>query len=82
MHDIPDAKRFALLSSAMIDCDLNPITDASKLRDEFGYVGAAHETLLLAGAIIRAAQLDQPVLLAGFGSDGEMRFGVSKPVRV
>lgn len=82
VHDIPDAKRFALLSSAMIDCDLNPITDASKLRDEFGYVGAAHETLLLAGAIIRAAQLDQPVLLAGFGSDGEMRFGVSKPVRV
>lgn len=81
VHDSPDANRFAALSSAMMDCgcELDSIAEASNARNECGHVGAAREALMLAVASIRAAQLGKPVLLAGFGKEGGMHIGVSRP---
>ena len=81
VHDSPDANRFAALSSAMMDCgcELDSIAEASNTRNECGHVGAAREALMLAVASIRAAQLGKPVLLAGFGKEGGMHIGVSRP---
>ena len=83
VHDSSDIPRFAALTSALADCgcELNPIGDASKLQDEFGNVGVAREVLMLAVSMIRAVQLNKPVLLAGFG-EGEIALGVSKAVDI
>ena len=81
VHDSSDTARFTALNRALVDCgyELDSIDEASKPRDECGDVGAAYGTLMLATAAIRAAQLKKPVLLVGFGENGGMSIGVSRP---
>jgi len=64
VHD-GDANRFPLVAGALCGCrsDLNPIAQASDVLQEQGDVGAAHNALMQALALIRAAQLKLPVLV-------------------
>ena len=79
VHDSNDAASFSALSAALNACgyELEPITEASNIQEQFGDVGAAREVLMLAVALIRAAQLKKPVLLAE-SEKGGIALGVSK----
>jgi hypothetical protein len=81
VHDCPDNIRFATLTLALVHCgsELDPIADFSKLQHEFGKVGTAREALMLAVALIRATQLEKPVMWVEFGEDEKICLGVSKP---
>jgi membrane protein implicated in regulation of membrane protease activity len=81
VHDSHDTARFVAIASALADykCALNPVLEASNLREECGDVGAAREALMLAGATIRAAQLEKPILLVGSGEGGATTVGVLRP---
>jgi hypothetical protein len=81
VHDSPNANCFVTLAMTCANGDgrPDPVAEASKVQDEFGNVGVAREALMLAVAVLRATQLDKPVLLAGFGKGEEAHFGVSKP---
>ena len=81
VHDSPGADSFVALAMALVNGDgkPDPVDEASKFPDECGNVGTAREALMLAVAVLRATQLNKPVLLAGFGENEEVHFGVSKP---
>ena len=81
VHDSHNTARFVAIASALADykCELNPVLEASNLREECGDVGTAREALMLAGAMIRAAQLKKPSLLIGSVEGGATSIGVLRP---
>jgi len=67
------------LISALRDvgCELDPIAEASNVLMEHGDVGEARSMLMLAESLIRAAQLQKPVLVAEFNED--ISIGIALP---
>ncbi|MCL2590257.1 MAG: hypothetical protein FWD67_05075 [Betaproteobacteria bacterium] len=59
---------------------VNPSAKAGELKKEFGEIGKARSVLMLAEALVCAAQLQKPVLVAETCDGGEMRIGFARPV--
>jgi hypothetical protein len=75
-------KRITAISSALVEfeyeSDMN--SESGDLVEEYGDVGATRSALLLAEAVIRAAQLKKPVLIVDFGDTTEVSAGFVRPV--
>ncbi|GAA5787042.1 hypothetical protein [Chitiniphilus shinanonensis] len=73
--------RLAALASALhyFGSELNPIDQATNVVVEYGDTGAARGALLLATALLRAAQLAQPTVAAEFEGDDFVGVGVMRP---
>jgi hypothetical protein len=75
------ARRARLVSGMTgLGCEIDVLEEASNLDEEHGDVGAAYAALMLAEALIRAAQLQKPVLTAEFGENDEVVVGMAWPV--
>jgi transposase InsO family protein len=80
VHDAePDG--LSALTSALYEfgSDLDPIKEIGNVMTEYGEVGEAHNVLLLAGALIRTAQLQKPVLIAKFDESKNIIIGLACP---
>ncbi|TJZ66842.1 hypothetical protein [Chitiniphilus eburneus] len=73
--------RLAALATALhyFGSELNPIDQATNVVVEYGDIGAARGPLLLATALLRAAQLAQPTVAAEFDGDDFVGVGVMRP---
>lgn len=74
--------RLAAVASALhyFGCEINPVDEASNVVVEHGDVGAARSALILAVALIRAAQTQKPVLAAEFDGNDSIGIGLARPV--
>jgi len=63
-----------------LDCEIDPLGDASNLATEHGNVGAARGALMLARALVRTVELGEPVLLAEATDGGGMNIGLVRSV--
>ncbi|MDR3212504.1 MAG: hypothetical protein LBT71_01080 [Azoarcus sp.] len=61
-------------------CELDVLEETNNLDKEHGDVGAARGVLMLAEAIILAAQLQKPVLAAEFGEGDAVAMGLVRPL--
>ncbi|MDR0702780.1 MAG: hypothetical protein LBF61_10345 [Azoarcus sp.] len=61
-------------------CEIDALEEADNLREKHGDVGAARDALMLAEALIRAAQLQKPVLAAGFGEKDNVVISLARPI--
>ncbi|UXY14560.1 hypothetical protein N8I74_14705 [Chitiniphilus purpureus] len=73
--------RLAALAAALqyFGCEINPVGEASNTVVEYGDVGAARGPLLLAMALLRAAQLSLPTVAAEFEGDDFVGVGIIRP---
>ena len=62
-----------------LGCELSPIGEASNVVEEHGDIGEARGMLMLAESLIRAAQLEQPVLMARFDKVDGITIGLALP---
>jgi hypothetical protein len=81
VHDNDDPDRLAALINALGDYgrEIDLMTEMNNLLDEHGDVGAARGVLILAEAVIRAKQLQKPVLGVGFDKPDWIGIGVIRP---
>ena len=77
-----ESARFGALCTALGECgcEIDPFAEASNLEEAHGDVGVAHDVLMLAGALIRVAQLQQPVLAVGFKPDNSIGIVLARPI--
>ncbi|MCL1860023.1 MAG: hypothetical protein FWG52_00600, partial [Proteobacteria bacterium] len=70
------------LASSLGDfgCELDLFAESSNLEKEGGDAGATRSVLMLAEALTRAAQLQQPVLVAEFEGTRRITIGLTCPV--
>jgi len=70
------------LASSLGDfgCELDLFAESSNLEKEVGDAGATRSVLMLAEALTRAAQLQQPVLVAEFEGTRRVAIGMTCPV--
>jgi len=80
VHNAPPI-RLGALFCALRDsgCEIDPFVESVKLEKEHGNVGSAHSVMMLTGALIRAAQLQKPVLIAGFNEDNSLDISLVRP---
>jgi hypothetical protein len=82
VHDAwPDGLAALAAALAGLGCELDPLGEASDVTSEHGDAGEVRGMLMLAESLIRAALLQKPVLMAGFG-DGGISAGVARPANV
>lgn len=62
-----------------LGCELDPITEASNVVTEHGDAGEAREMLMLLESLIRVAQLQKPILIAGFDNNKGISIGLACP---
>jgi len=81
VHDVASG-RIGALSAALreCDCEIDPYLDASNLKKEYGDVGTAQNVLMLADALIRAVQLQKPVLMAGYNAQKRFDISLARPI--
>ena len=79
-RDIAD--RYARFTAALtgLGCEMSTLKEANNSDKEHGDVGAARGLLILAEALIRAAQLQKPVLTAEFGKEDSVAIGLARPL--
>jgi hypothetical protein len=88
VHDAGDAKdagmatRLVGITAALshFGCEIDPQAGAGNVLNEYGNTGAARDVLMLAVALIRAAQLQKPTLVAMFDDGGSASLGFVRPV--
>ncbi|MCL1860330.1 MAG: hypothetical protein FWG52_02170, partial [Proteobacteria bacterium] len=70
------------LASSLGDfgCEFDLFAESSNLEKEVGDVGATRSMLMLAEALTRASQLQQPVLVAEFEGTCRVAIGLTCPV--
>jgi hypothetical protein len=76
------APRLVSITAALSNfgCEIDPQADAGNVVSEHGDTGAARDVLMLAEALIRAAQLQKPTLMAMFDDGGSASLGFVRPV--
>jgi hypothetical protein len=82
VHNSGSSLRLGALSSALRDsgCETDTLDEAGNMDKEFGNVGSACGTLMLAEALVRVAQLQKPVLTAEFNEDDSVGIGLVCPI--
>jgi len=80
VHNVP-LIRLAPLYDSMLDhgYELELVSESSNIEEEYGNTGAAGGALMLAESLIRAVQLQQPVMVAEFEGINRFALGVSRP---
>jgi hypothetical protein len=76
------AARYVRLTAGLsaAGCEMNVLEEANNLDEDHGDVGAARGALIMAEALIRAAQLQKPVLAAEFGEKDNVVIGLARPL--
>jgi hypothetical protein len=82
VHDSANTTDLVALTYVLSDfnCEIDPLAEASNLTKEHGNVGASRDALMLAEALLRAKQLQKPVLIAGFGEDDGIGVSLARPL--
>lgn len=78
--DIADRYSRVTAGLAAAGCEIDVLEEVSHLDEEHGDVGAARGALIMAEALIRAAQLQKPVLAAEFGEEDSVVVGLARPL--
>ena len=88
VHDAGDARDAGMASRLVsitvalshFGCEIDPQAGAGNVLNEYGDTGAARDVLMLAEALIRAARLRKPTLVAMFDDVGSVSLGFVRPV--